>query len=1227
MVTPARAHPTHDFHGYITNIGYIGRTHSGFGDILSSTAHSTVIDVISEGEIEGSATASKAGITNKSSFAYGNAFLKDIYLDGTQIYQQNAPNNNGAPIDTFLNYKGIIFAVNHGQTNQTALPGLVQVETEIPVGVTVTNNQPVTRTITNTGVDAVRVTVGFPAFQEIHPENGIQGTLVDINVKLIQGNGTTTTEIADTVIGKSNDAYFRQYLVNFPANAVFPIQVQVERDKVDSTSSTLIDSFQFTSFTEIIYQTRNYPDIAHTKLRFDSSISQNLPSRMFRIRGIKVKIPHNATVNIADGSITYSGTFNGTFKATKEWCSDPSWILFDILSNDRYGASIPEATIDQYAFYTASVYNNERVDAGKNDGSTEPRFSFSANINNSSEAYDLINQIASSMNAMPYYANSSITIAQDRPSDPVYQFTLANITEEGFTYAGSGQKTRHTVFNVSYFDLETQSVDYETIEDTQANITKFGSIVKNVTAFGCTSRNQAARLGRWFLYNEQRITETCTFTAFAEAGVLVRPGQIIQTSDPLKNTNNHRRGGLISSASITGIVADDDANTNLDNSNNPELSVILPDGTLETRPISSINGKAITVNPAFSQIPQANSVFILENTSIPPLQWKVVSIVENGLFYTITALNHDPNKYAFIEDGSPLPTRTIDIIHTLSNSPVGLSAREEIIVINNKAVSKLSITWQSVLGVEQYRVVYRLNNDNPITVDITRNNYEILNNQVGRYEIRVFSFNAIGEISTLPTTLTFNAIGKTAVPEDVTNLSAEPISDEFFRLRFDPSISKDVQHGGSVAIRHTPSTNPANNSFQNSQSILTVPGSSIEATVPALSGTYSVVFVDDGGRRSTNAAKVIVTVPESQPNQIIISEREDTDVPPFQGNINGTFFSSALGGLLLDGTEKWDSIGVTVPGQTVDDLTKIDFFGDIGKFGTYDFANKLDLGAIFNINLKRKFLTAGLQFNNLITARTELIDTWDTFDGLIARDVDAKLLMAHTNLDPNLVVSATYEQSDGSSGDGVFITITKNNHGYSIGEFVEINFTADSNNKKPENGNYGITSVPNANTFVVVSQISQTVSSGTACTYGANFTQFSPFINTQTRARGFKFKVELSSSDQSQNIRVEELGYEGSLPRRIDTINSNINSLCSTNNQAKVVNFSSSYFTGTGIIGGNATTYLPTIGITLEGASAGDYFKITSITGSQFVIETRDVNNAFKDLNFRYIAIGYGNGT
>ena len=61
---------------------------------------------------------------------------------------------------------------------------------------------------------------------------------------------------------------------------------------------------------------------------------------------------------------------------------------------------------------------------------------------------------------------------------------------------------KEIVINVSYFDLETQDIDIETVEADTATQTKYGVVTKNINAFGTTSRGQAQRFGKWFLFNE-----------------------------------------------------------------------------------------------------------------------------------------------------------------------------------------------------------------------------------------------------------------------------------------------------------------------------------------------------------------------------------------------------------------------------------------------------------------------------------------------------------------------------------------------------------------------------------------------------------------------------------------------------------------------------------------------------------------------------------------------------
>ncbi|MAK55514.1 MAG: hypothetical protein CML17_06685, partial [Pusillimonas sp.] len=729
-------------------------------NVLSSKQFNTIVELLGEGEIEGSATASKESITDKTSDAYFNAFKKDIFLNGTQVLQEAA--SNTTPEDSDFNFKDVGFDFRLGTSNQTFIDGISNIETEVSIGTTVTTSNPVTHTVSQTNINAVRVTLRFPSMQKFKTNGNIVGVEVNLLIKTIENDGTTTTVIDDTVKGKSTNAYFRDYIVKLKSTTSFPVVIRVERVTADSTDATLVNAFQFQQATNIIFEQNAYANTAHVALRLSAEQFPRIPKRVYRIRGRKIKIPHNATVDLQTGAISYAGTFNGSFKTNKEWTTDPAWILYDLLSDTRAGCGIAESNLDKFTFKTVSEYCGASVDAGNGDGSTEPRFSCNVNITQQQEAYGLINALCSVMRVMPFYSAGGISISQDAPKTASYIFTNANVTEEGFLYAGSSLKTRHTVINVSYFDMTTQEVDVETVEADASTQAKYGIVVKNIKAFATTSRNQARRLGRWFLYNEQNSGETCSFTTTAAAGVLVRCGDVIEISDRLKA--GVRRGGLLSSVtSTTVVVLDDSNNTDIPSlGDSPTISVILPDGSLEQKTISAISGTTITVSSAFSAAPNEHAPYILETSNLETTTWRVISVKENeNRTFSITALSHDSGKYAFVEDGSALPTRNINILTQVLNPPVGLQASEQIVLINNKAVSKITLDWQTQSAATKYEVQYRFDNGDFKKIETLSSDAEIFNSDAGEYEIRVFSFNGIGQPSKQPAELTFSAVGKT----------------------------------------------------------------------------------------------------------------------------------------------------------------------------------------------------------------------------------------------------------------------------------------------------------------------------------------------------------------------------------------------------------------------------------------------------------------------------------
>jgi predicted phage tail protein len=747
-------------------------------DGLDSTQYAQLIDLISEGEIQGL----KDG-------------LKSIFINNTPL--QNADNS--------LNFQDIEVYTQNGTQDQAAIPLASAVENEVAVGVDLLSGLPIIRSITDPNVDAARITISVPQLQRFTSKGDIVGTGIRLQIAVQYAGGGFTTVIDDTITGRTADLYQRDYLVNFTGAS--PVDIKLTRITSDSLDPKIVSAFSWASYTEIIRARLRYPNSALIGMRVDAEQFSSIPQRAYLVRGIKVQIPNNATVDSATGALIYSGVWSGTFGAA-QWCSDPAWILWDLLTSTRYGLGdhVKAAQLDKWSFYAASQYCsalNTRPSGSTNDyntttgrhgvpngfGGYEPRFSCNVNIQTQEDAYKLINDMSSVFRAMPYWSTGALTISQDAPVDPAYLFTLANVTEEGFTYQSSGQKTRPTVAVVSYLDLATREIAYETVED-QTAIAKYGVVATQISAFACTSRGQASRMGEWLLYSEQYESEVISFTASIDAGVVVRPGQVIQVSDPLRAGS--RRGGRITSATTTTVTVDDATGLTLGTS--PQLSVILPNGTIETKAVSSIVGAVFTVSSAFSTAPNANSVWVYQTSDLLTSTWRVLGVQEqDGCMYQINALAYDASKYAYIERGAELQFRDTSNLNELPTPPTNLAITEALYKYQDEVRAKVVVSWKPVNGVNQYQVRWRKDSGNWASADRFGPDFEILNITPGYFEFQIYSVNAALKFSAAPLTGNINALGKTAPPSNVTSFAVVLDPDIGATLTWSPVADLDLQ--------------------------------------------------------------------------------------------------------------------------------------------------------------------------------------------------------------------------------------------------------------------------------------------------------------------------------------------------------------------------------------------------------------------------------------------------
>ena len=694
---------------------------------LRSRAYARVIDVISEGEIEGLVDG-----------------LKSIYLDDTPIQAD----------DGSMNFSGVTVAWRNGLPTQSYVPGFAAVENEIAVATEVKNVAPVVRAISNKNLSAVRVTVSVP--QLFYQSTGdLSGTSVEIAIDINNNGGGWQEVKRDTISGKTMSRYQRSYRIDLPAPG--PWQVRVRRISGDSTQANLQNKTFWDSYTEIIDAKLRYPNSALVAIQIDAAQFNRIPRRGYDIRGLRVRVP----VNYDPQTRTYSGVWNGQFKIA--WTDNPAWCFYDLLTNERYGLGqyLDEGQIDKWALYEIARYCDERVPDGF--GGMEPRFTCNLYLQTRQEAFTVIQQMASVFRGMAWWANGTLTCAQDAPSDPVALFTAANVIDGMFTYSGSSAKQRHTVALVTWndpADMYRQKVEYVEDED---GIQRFGVRETEIVAMGCTSRGQAHRVGRWLLYTERMETETVTFRAGLDAA-LVWPGAVIAVQDAARA--GVRFGGRVMAATTTTVTLD--APVTIEAGKSYTLSVMLPDGTVGSRAVSNAPGSTtvLTLAAALPDVPVVGAVWVLAASDLAPTLWRVVALREvDGHQVEVTALVHEPGKYAAIERDIVLEQTPTSVYVRSIEPPTNLRLE---VARYESAPGVMgwrgTLSWQAPREAARYRVMYRREADQSYIVETDQTSIDIAPMNTGAWLFEVRAISADGRVSRAAS-LSQAVTGETLAPE------------------------------------------------------------------------------------------------------------------------------------------------------------------------------------------------------------------------------------------------------------------------------------------------------------------------------------------------------------------------------------------------------------------------------------------------------------------------------
>ncbi|MCG7367991.1 DUF1983 domain-containing protein [Pantoea sp. ACRSH] len=699
------------FHG---NKGGGGKAHTPTeqADDLLSIAKLKMLLAISEGEIQGDLTA------------------QQIYLNDTKL-----ANDDGT-----YNFTGVIWDWRRGTQDQTYIQGMPEVDNELSVGVTVTQSVPWTRQYTNLSLDAVRIKLSLPA-QYAYKDNGdMVGTVTQYAVDLSTDGGSWVTVVDGRFDGKTTSEYQRDHRIDLP-DASSGWAIRVRRITADSSSAKLVNAFKVFSFAEVIDSKLRYPNTALLYVEVDASqFNGSAPKITCKPKGKLVRVP-----NTYDPvSRTYGSNWQGEFKFA--YTDNPAWVFYDLVLDKIYGMGnrVDASMIDKWELYSIAQYCDEMVSNGA--GGTEPRFTCNVFIQSQQDAYNVLKDIAAIFRGITFWGNSQIFVNADVPQtdssgkmDVDFVYHSANVIDGLFTYAGGSYKNRYSSCQVSWSDpVNHYSDTVEGVYDSDL-VQRYDVREMSLTAIGCTSQSEAHRRGRWALLSNAK-DGTISFGTGLD-GYLPVPAEIIGVADPFRA--GRQNGGRISAVNGLTIKLD----RAIDYSAGDRLVVNLPDGTAQTRTISSVSSdkRSVTVNTPFRQAPVAGAVWAIDSDNLAIQYYRVTSIASNddGTF-TVSGVQHDPNKYRYIDDGvriEPAPITVTPI--SVLKAPTNIKISEVSFIEQGLSVATMQVTWDKVDGAISYVAQWRKDKGDWINVSQTSaQGFSISGIYTGVYDVRVRAVNA-----------------------------------------------------------------------------------------------------------------------------------------------------------------------------------------------------------------------------------------------------------------------------------------------------------------------------------------------------------------------------------------------------------------------------------------------------------------------------------------------------
>lgn len=351
---------------------------------------------------------------------------------------------------------------------------------------------------------------------DYNAQTSLLNTVID-KIKSEAGNGWKIDGAVDDRTSKGISANTLEF------NSSNPVKCYVDPEDLERKGAVVIDTRGYSIGT---YEFKNgetpdnyndvggYPKCAwiRSDLVASSRLSGSNPTINAFVKGMKVEVWKGGKWSI-------------------EYSENPAWIIRDFLLSKHYGTGnwITKDILDEDSFREVADYCDEIIEYTDFDGTIKktPRYKLNIVLDSQKPPIEHLSSMLAVFGGF-ITIGKQIALKVEKAETPVYAFDDDTIVKDSMSIGQTSLDDTPNRYKIGYFDPNQEWTEVKVVvEDLELQYERNNRITeKVVTLAGCTSQNQALRIGR--LYRD--LNKVCSLTlsfSVATQGMMLECGDVI----------------------------------------------------------------------------------------------------------------------------------------------------------------------------------------------------------------------------------------------------------------------------------------------------------------------------------------------------------------------------------------------------------------------------------------------------------------------------------------------------------------------------------------------------------------------------------------------------------------------------------------------------------------------------------------------------------------------------